>query len=90
VTNFHELKDYVLEMMVISSALHSILPPWDWDAAFLADFPWAQRLILNFVRNRWYKLAIYGIGYVAVNIRSTLWKNTISMPVQFQKMKNGG
>lgn len=45
-----------------SSVLHSILPPWE---AF-GDFPRIQKV---------YKLFVYLVGYVAINWRSTLWKD---------------
>lgn len=44
------------------SVLHTVLPPWE---AF-DDFPRAQK---------YYKLLIYFVGYIALNGRSTLYKS---------------
>lgn len=44
------------------SILHTFLPPWD----FLNDFPRAQK---------YYKLAVYIVGYIAFNARSTVYKS---------------
>jgi len=52
----------VSAIVFFASILHSFLPPWD----FLQDFPKAQR---------WYKLVVYVIGYVAINGRSTVYKS---------------
>lgn len=51
---------YGSAVVTICSILHSFLPPWD----FLNDFPRAQK---------YYKLLIYIIGYIALNARSTTW-----------------
>jgi len=48
------------EVVAGSSLLHTILPPWE----ALSDFPGAQR---------YYKLLVYIVGYVALNGRSTLY-----------------
>lgn len=58
----HQLLDIATETVVVCSILHNFLPPWD----FLNDFPRAQK---------YYKLAIYLIGYVALNARSTVYKS---------------
>ena len=58
----HQLLDLVTETVVACSILHSFLPPWD----FLNDFPRAQK---------YYKLAVYVIGYIALNARSTVYKS---------------
>lgn len=64
-------------LMATSSVLHTFLPPWDWEPEFitvgLSDFPGAQKWFRTFFHNRWYKAMIYFIGFVAVNIRSTVW-----------------
>lgn len=84
---FHMVRDAVLLAGGTCSTLHTFLPPWDWDAPFLSDFPRAQKLVTGFVRNRWYKLFIYIVGYGAVNFRSTIWKSSIGMQAQFDKMQ---
>ena len=48
------------EIIAGSSLLHTVLPPWE---AF-ADFPTLQK---------YYKLLVYIIGYVALNGRSTIY-----------------
>jgi hypothetical protein len=50
------------EVIAGASILHTLLPPWD----FLNDFPTLQK---------YYKLVVYVIGYVALNARSTLYQN---------------
>lgn len=51
-----------LAIPVTASILHTILPPWE---AF-SDFPSLQK---------YYKLFVYVVGYVAINARSTVWKS---------------
>jgi hypothetical protein len=46
------------------SVAHSFLPPWDADA--FKPFP-------GFVK--YYKVFIYIVGYVAINMRSTVYKS---------------
>ncbi len=58
----HQLIDWGTEAVVVCSLLHSFLPPWD----FLKDFPTAQK---------YYKLTVYIIGYVALNGRSTVYRS---------------
>lgn len=58
----HQLMDIGTETIVVCSLLHTFLPPWD----FLNDFPRAQK---------YYKLAVYIIGYVALNGRSTVYRS---------------
>lgn len=67
----HHVVDIGGEAIVICSILHTLLPPWD----FLDDFPRAQR---------YYKVFIYVIGYVALNARSTVYKSVAmkNQPVQ--------
>jgi hypothetical protein len=48
--------------VTVCSFLHTTLPPWD----FLSDFPWAQR---------YYKLFIFIVGYIALNARSTVYQS---------------
>lgn len=58
----HQFFDYAAATIVVCSILHTFLPPWD----FLADFPRAQK---------YYKILIYVIGYIAGNARSTVYKS---------------
>ena len=55
-----DLVKVVTETVAGASVLHTILPPWE---AF-NDFPSAQK---------YYKLLIYIVGYVALNGRSTVY-----------------
>lgn len=48
-------------VVTVSSHLHSLLPPWDGDA--IAAFPTFQK---------WYRLFIYFLGYVAASYRSSV------------------
>lgn len=64
----HQLLDIGTQAVVACSILHSILPPWD----FLADFPRVQKF---------YKVAIYVIGYIGLNARSTIYQS-VSMKNQ--------
>lgn len=90
---WHHVIDIAFVVGATSSALHSLLPPWDWNPPFveegLADFPRLQdflrRLIALIFHNRYYKLLIYILGGFALALRSTVWRGSISMPVQFQK-----
>ena len=79
--NWIDLKDPikdVTEVITLCSFLHTVLPPWDWKPKFieegLADFPTSQAAFYSIFHNRWYKLLIYVIGYIALNGRSTLWR----------------
>lgn len=65
----HWLIDAAADTVVVCSILHSVLPPWD----FLSDFPRAQKF---------YKAAIYAIGYVALNARSTVYSKTLSQSTE--------
>lgn len=58
----HHLLDVGMEAVVVCSVLHNFLPPWD----FLNDFPRAQK---------YYKLTVYIIGYIALNARSTVYRS---------------
>jgi hypothetical protein len=58
----HETQDLIFHTIVACSVLHSLLPPWD----FLDQFPQAQK---------YYKLLIYVVGYVALNGRSTVYRS---------------
>ena len=62
-----EVKIFAIVAMIsfVCSILHTFLPPWD----FLNDFPRAQK---------YYKVVVYVIGYIAVNARSTVY-NKISV-----------
>lgn len=58
----HNLLDIGTETVAVCSILHTVLPPWE----ALSDFPAAQK---------YYKLLIFFIGYLALNGRSTIYKN---------------
>lgn len=59
---------YITSITFCASLLHTFLPPWD----FLSEFPKAQK---------YYKLVVYVVGYVAINGRSTINKSiSISNP----------
>ena len=53
---------YVTVTTFLASVLHTFLPPWD----FLNDFPRAQK---------YYKVFVYIVGYVAINGRSTVYQH---------------
>lgn len=61
----HHVYDTVAAIVLVSTVLHNLLPPWDW----LTDFPTAQK---------YYKAFIYLVGYLAGNARSTVYKKTIA------------
>jgi predicted membrane channel-forming protein YqfA (hemolysin III family) len=56
------LLTHMTEVVTICSVLHAVLPPWE----ALNDFPTAQK---------YYKLFVYLVGYIALNWRSTLWQS---------------
>lgn len=62
--NLHEVKDVGLSVIAVCSVAHTFLPPWDADA--IKPFPRFQKA---------YRLVIYFLGYVAINFRSTVYKN---------------
>ena len=70
----HSTQELVFHIIVACSIAHSLLPPWD----FLDQFPTAQK---------YYKLFIYVVGYVALNGRSTVYK---SISVAPNGKTNGG
>lgn len=82
----HELWQWVtqdpvkaaLAMVTACSFLHTFLPPWDWKPKFvqegLVDFPVAQKTFYAAFDNRYYKLLVYTVGYIALNGRSTVWR----------------
>lgn len=86
---WHHIIDVGTEVVAVCSVAHTALPPWDWNPDFvkegMADFPSAQSVFRGIFHNRWYKLLIYVIGYVALNGRSTIWRAAISMPNQIAK-----
>lgn len=90
--NEHKFMDYATEIIAVSSVIHTFLPPYDWDPDFvregMADFPEAQKIFHACFNNRWYKLLVYVVGYVAVNFRSTIWQKFISVNKQVQKAKD--
>lgn len=57
----HRIFDLVATLVLICSVLHTILPPWD----VFNDFPRTQK---------YYKVVIYTVGYIALNARSTAYK----------------
>lgn len=74
----HHLLDVATETIAVCSFLHTVLPPWDWQpeavSVGLAEFPVAQKAFYAIFHNRYYRLFIYVLGYVALNGRSTIWK----------------
>lgn len=63
---------YISGTVFVCSILHTFLPPWD----FLDEFPTAQK---------YYKIVIYLVGYIAINGRSSLYT---SISVQNPKGPN--
>jgi hypothetical protein len=80
-----------LKVTVSCSALHNFLPPWDWKPKFitegLCDFPNAQATFCKIFHNRWYKLLIYVVGYIALNGRTTVWGQSIGIKKQLNQAK---
>lgn len=60
----HVLKDIAAEVIVACSVAHSVLPPWDAEA--FKPYP-------RFVK--FYKVFVYLVGYVAINMRSTIYRS---------------
>jgi len=58
----HLYLDIATRTIVVCSVLHTFLPPFE----FLDQFPTAQK---------YYKLAVYVVGYIAINGRSTVYKS---------------
>lgn len=75
----HKLIDYATEIVTGCSLLHNLLPPWDWRPEFvtigLREFPRAQNTFFAAFNNRWYRVSVYLVGYVALNARSTVWRS---------------
>jgi len=90
----HHLVDVVTKVIAVCSVLHTLLPPYDWDPDWckdgLVDFPDAQKWVRGCFHNRWYKLLVYVIGYVALNARSTVWAKWISANKQIAAAKATG
>lgn len=84
--DWHRIVDLGTRTVATCSVLHTLLPPWDWEPDFvkvgLADFPRAQSVFRGAFHNRWYKLLVYTVGYIALNARSTVWQS-ISVKRQF-------
>ena len=40
----------------------------------LKEFPTAQKVFRATFNNRYYRLLVYVIGFVAINMRSTIWR----------------
>lgn len=57
----HQFLDWAAGAVVVCSILHTFMPPWD----ILGDFPNAQK---------YYKVIIYTVGYIAINGRSTVYQ----------------
>lgn len=76
-----------LRVLGVCSVVHSLLPPWDWDAAFFNDFPVIKSGILRMIQNRWYKVFVKTVGVLALNGRSLVWPS-IQMPAQISRMQN--
>ena len=75
----HEPSFVLITVHVVTacSLLHTLLPPWE---AF-SDFPRVQK---------YYKLAVYIIGYIALNGRSTVYKSlSTSDGTKASKAANG-
>lgn len=66
----------------VCGVAHTFLPPWDWNPDFikegLCEFPTVQTIFRKALNNRWYRILIYTVGYVAIHGRSTVW-NFISV-----------
>lgn len=73
-----------LRALAVCSVLHSLLPPWDWNAAFFSDFPDLQSGIFRLLKNRWYKIFVQAVGVLALNGRSFVWPS-IAMPAQVSR-----
>lgn len=58
----HTFVDVLTRTVAICSIMHTMLPPWE----VLNDFPAAQK---------YYKVFVYSIGYVALNGRSTVYRD---------------
>jgi predicted membrane channel-forming protein YqfA (hemolysin III family) len=56
------VESIAVHVIATCSILHTLLPPWD----VLAEFPRAQR---------YYKVLVYTIGYMALNGRSTVYQS---------------
>jgi len=76
--NGQHILDSATEVIAACSFLHTVLPPWDWSPDFvsqgLSEFPAAQKIFYGVFHNRYYRLLIYVIGFIALNGRSTIWK----------------
>lgn len=68
--NLHELKDIAFDVVVGCSIVHTALPPWDADA--IKQFPTFQK---------YYRLLIYLVGYIAINFRSTVYSSISTQKV---------
>lgn len=62
--DLHAAKDIAFDIVVAASVLHTVLPPWD--APAIAGLPTFQK---------YYRIAIYFVGYVAINARSTVYRS---------------
>jgi hypothetical protein len=67
--------DWVTGVVFVCSVLHTMLPPWD----MLHEFPTAQK---------YYKVVVYTVGYIAINGRSTVYRE-LSMGKQVQAVQAG-
>ena len=73
----HDTADIVTRTMAVCSLLHTLLPPWD----VLDDFPTAQK---------YYKVVVYVVGYIALNGRSTVYKSiSINNGINYREVRHG-
>jgi len=75
----HHFLDISTRVIAVAAVLHTVLPPYDWEPDFvsegLVDFPHLQNAFRKTIHNRYYKLLIYVVGYIAIHARSTLWRS---------------
>lgn len=73
----HDVYDYGLGAVGVCTMLHTFLPPWE----ILDDFPTVQK---------YYKVLVYFVGYVAGNARSTVYRSiSINNPKGVNNGHNG-
>jgi hypothetical protein len=63
------LFEYGSKAVLICSILHTLLPPWE----NFEEWP---------VLQRYYKLFVFLVGYIALNARSTIYSHKISLEKQ--------
>ena len=76
---WHKIIDVGTQTVAVCAFLHTVLPPYNWEPEFvtvgLAEFPKGQAAFHAVFNNRYYRLFIYLIGYVALHARSTVWQS---------------